>query len=148
MTAKYRISDFQKSTLAMLEGLDRNANDFFVKAPIVIDCRGDKEAFNLRVSETLRAVTIDKFSKGRLHDVSELGLPAYKYVVEKLRSRYIEFDPNGIKMVRAFLEDWRRETGRKAHQASKLLSAHPSSGIEIILPLENVRVSCAGSMSP
>jgi hypothetical protein len=140
MTANYLISDYQKSTLAMLERLDRNAVDFFTTAPFVIDCRDDKEAFNLRISETMRAVVMDRLSSGHRY-VSFLGSPVRGYADEKLQSRYRELDPDGVKMVRSFRDDWRSEVGRKAYQSSKLGTSQPSYGVDIILPIANIRLS-------
>jgi hypothetical protein len=139
MTANYLISDYQKSTLAMLERLDRNAVDFFVTAPFVIDCRDDKEAFNLRISETMRAVVIDRLATGQ-RGVSFLGSPVRTYADEKLKSRYREFDPDGIRLLRSFLGSWQSEIGRKGYQSSKLGASQPSHGVDIILPIANIRL--------
>ncbi len=141
MTSNYLISDFQKSTRAMLEGLDRNAPDFFVTAPFLIDCRDDREAFDRRISTTMRAIVMDRLSKGQRR-VSFLGSPVRAYADEKLRSRFRELDADGVEMVRSFLKDWHSETGRKAHQASKG-SIYPrvSYGFDIILPIADIRLS-------
>ncbi|MES2057958.1 MAG: hypothetical protein V4564_18620 [Pseudomonadota bacterium] len=138
MTARYLTSDFQRSLITTIDSLDRSAVDFFVSAPLVIDCSNDRAVFESQLTATQRAFIVDSY-KARGRFVSWLARPAYNYTCEKLRERFRLLDQDAVEKVRIFLLEWRKETGRMPYQPGK--SASLESGIDIILPIEGIRLS-------
>lgn len=139
MSAKYTWSAFQQQVIEIIETADRNAPDFFVRAPFTIDCRADGEAF--RAIANIDAIR-ERNSWKPLEHTGDLRGAAQKYAVAKLREHFDMLDTDARQRAEQFLREWMSERGRSSHQASKsepgAFSAH--SGIELALPLDGMRL--------
>lgn len=134
MTANYLISDFQKGLLASIEARDREAVDFFVVAPLVIDCRDDAAEYRTAVTDSQRDTILKRFEAGKLQHVSQLLRPAYAYARRKIEERFRLLDRDAVARVRAFIDDWRCEKEKKPHQRSRPAEHSFATGIDVILP--------------
>jgi hypothetical protein len=119
---------------------DRTAPDYFVKAPLVIDCTDDADNFTAAVTHDRRQATIiDRYEQGKLTYVSELFGQSKDYALRKLRERYAVLDRETTSELERLLRDWQTERNRLPTQQRK----PPGSldgGIEIILPLCGIRL--------
>jgi hypothetical protein len=136
MTAKYTWSAFQHEVLRAIDTADQSAPDFFVRAPITIDCRDDAAAF--RAIANVDAL-VERSSRKPLRSVNELRGGARQYANIKLRERYDSLDAEARQRVRSFLQDWMAERGRAPNQAAKE-KHNQDVGIEIALPIDDLRL--------
>lgn len=139
MSAKYTWSPFQQQVIEIIETADRSALDFFVRPPIVIDCRADGEIFcSIANIDAIR----ERHSWKPLQHTGDLRGAAQEYAQAKLREHFEMLDADARKRVEQFLRDWMSERDRAGHQASKHVpggfSSH--SGIELALPLDGMRL--------
>lgn len=139
VSAKYTWSAFQHLVIEIIETADRNAPDFFIKPPIMIDCRADIETF--RAIANIDAIR-ERNSWKPLEHTGDLRGAARTYAQEKLREHYNMLDADARKRTEEFLRDWMSERGRADHQRSKHGPGHQNcdSGIEIALPLDGLRL--------
>lgn len=140
MTARYRISDYQKSLLRQIDGIDRAAIDYFVTAPLLIDCRDDRANFDAALTPSQRDFLMWQFNHQNIRFVSALARPARDYAMGKLRERYLSLDKEGLLRVRHFLQEWITEQDRGVMQKAKP-EGNLSAGIDVILPYGGVRLS-------
>lgn len=125
---------------------DRTAPDYFVKAPLVIDCTDDADDFTASVTHDRREATIiDHYDQGKLAYVSGLHGRSKDYAMRKLRERYSVLDRETTSELECLLRDWRSERNRLPTQQRKP-PGNFDGGVEIILPLRGIRlkydVSC------
>lgn len=139
MAAGYLISPLQKELLAQLRQISRDREDFFVEAPLVIDCRDDAETFRSQLTDLQRAEIVEACEAGSLKYVSQLARPAREYARSKVEERRRQLDPAAWREVRSFLDEWRLEVGKRTGQPGK--SRPNAFGIDIILPVTGARLS-------
>jgi hypothetical protein len=133
-------ADTRKTVRRLLQAVDRNAADFFVVAPFVIDCSDDFEAFEEAVPESVRQMITSSHEQRALRFVSGLRGGAKLYAMSKLRERFAALDRRTVSQIEALLDEWRTERDRNSTQRSK----EPRSlegGVDIILPLRGIRLS-------
>ncbi len=134
MTAKYLISDFQKALLYRIETCDQTAADFFVVAPLVIDCRDDAAGYNAAVTASQRDTILKRYEAGKLRFVSGLLRPAHAYARQKLVERFRLLDRDAVAQVQAFLSDWSGQRGRRPDQRGRPGEDRLASGVDLLLP--------------
>jgi hypothetical protein len=119
---------------------ERTARDYFVKAPLVIDCTHDSEDFAASITHERRQVITERYAKGELRYVSGLWGKAKDYAMRKLRQRYAELDRETVSRLERLLTDWHAERGRSPEQLSKPQGSF-DGGVDIVLPLHRIRLS-------
>jgi hypothetical protein len=134
MVAGYLRSTFEKEVLSTIADIDRTAVDYYVKSPLLINCRGDATAFNAQVTATQRSWIVKDFASGRLTSVTGLTRPSYSYAQAQLRQRHGLLSNDGREVLDAFLKEWQIELDRNGDQLSKLDAQTSHAGIDIILP--------------
>lgn len=119
---------------------DRTVPDYFVKAPLVIDCTADTEDFTASVTHDRRQATIvDRYDQGQLSYVSELYGRGKDYAMRKLRERYAVLDRETTSALERVLADWQSERNRSPTQLRRP-PGNLDGGVEIILPLRGIRL--------
>lgn len=137
------MADASKTMKAVREALgsDRTANDYFVRAPLVIDCSDDATEFTASITHDQRQTMVDRYLRGDLQYVSGLYGNGKDYALRKLRERYSLLDRQTTSQLERLLSDWRSERDRLSGQLSKP-PGNFDGGVEIILPLQGIRLKC------
>jgi hypothetical protein len=129
-----------KKTVRDALSADRTMMDYFVKAPLVIDCTNDTEDFATSVTHDRRQATIvERYDQGKLSYVSELYGQGKDYAMRKLRERYAALDRETTSALERVLADWQSQRNRLPTQLRRP-PGNLDGGVEIILPLRGIRL--------
>src|SRR3569623_1673513 len=119
MTARYLRSEFENALLAEIGSVDRSAPDYYVKSPLVINCRDDAKAFSELVTERQRYWIVRDFAAGRLTSVTGLTRPSYLYARAQLRKRRAMLSDESVEALTGFLEEWRGDAPARTIKAPR-----------------------------
>lgn len=143
MTPKYLTSDFQAYVLGVIRDSDREAADFFVRPPFLVDCSQDRARFEAEVSASARALLTEHALAGTRPSGEWPRRPVADYVQREVFSKARELDPATLASAQKFVDEWRSESGRLPGQQSKVDIDPDRSPVEVALPVPGVRVAAA-----